>query len=263
MYVRLEDRTVAPIPAFDSAVIILLSVLLPAACWLGIDRSAAPNDRGLVSSMTAVLLACWTLTAFILCIAGAFEPTALKIVPGRSNAVPLLGTAMLIFLVLFFAVGPFRRTLDAVPHTWLVGVQIGRLVGFLVLSFGLAGIIPMSFAGPAGWGDGITGLFAPVVALMLYKRVPGALLAALIWNAWGLGDLINVARLASLTTPGTSMFDPALGNNSNFALFPTGLLQALYGPIYVLLHVFSIRALVRRALRRDDASQGVLQSASS
>jgi hypothetical protein len=90
----------------------------------------------------------------------------------------------------------------------------------------------MSFAGPAGWGDGITGLFAPVVALMLHRGVPGGALAAWVWNAWGLGDLINVARLASLTTPGTSSFDPALGNNSNFALFPTGLLQVLYGPAY-------------------------------
>jgi hypothetical protein len=251
----------APISAFDSALIILLSVLLPAACWLGIHRFAAPNDRALASSTTAVLLACWVVTAFTLCIAGAFQPGAPKLVPGRSNAVPLLGTGMLIFLVLFLAVGPFRRTLDAVPHHWLVGAQIGRLVGFLVLSFGLAGIIPMSFAGPAGWGDGITGLFAPVVALMLLKRVPGAVLAAWMWNAWGLGDLINVARLASLTMPGTSAFDPALGDNSNFALFPTGLLQALYGPLYILLHVFSIRALVRRALGRDAAFRAVAQSA--
>src|SRR5262245_30959286 len=185
----------APIPAIDSAVIILLSVLLPAVCWLGVDRSATVKDRALVSSVTAVVLGCWALAAFSLCIAGVFTPEAAKLIPGRSNAVPLFGAAMIVILVLFLAVGPFRRTLDAVPQAWLVGAQIGRLVGFLVLSIGLAGTIPMSFAGPAGWGDGITGIFAPVVAFMLYRRVPGAAIAALIWNAWGLGDLINVARL--------------------------------------------------------------------
>ena len=251
----------APIPVFGSAVIIILSVLLPAACWLGVDRSASSKDRALVSSVTAVLLACWALAAFSLCIAGALHPGAPKLIPGRSNAVPLLGTGMLILLVLFFAVGPFRRSLNAVPQSWLVGAQIGRLVGFLVLSLGLAGTIPMSFAGPAGWGDGITGVFAPVVAFMLYRRVSGAVLAALIWNAWGLGDLINVARLASLTTPGTSAFDPGLGDSSNFSLFPTGLLQVLYGPLYILLHVFSIRALVRQASGRDTGVQGVSQNA--
>jgi hypothetical protein len=98
---------------------------------------------------------------------------------------------------------------------------------------------------------------------MLYKRLPGALLAAWIWNAWGLGDLLNVARLASLTTPGTSTFDPALGDNSNFALFPIGLLQVLYGPLYILLHIFSIRALVLRALGRDEAMKGIREAATA
>src|SRR5262245_22776362 len=142
----------------------------------------------------------------------------------------------------------------------VAAVNIGRLVGFFVLSFGVAGTIPMSFAGPAGWGDGITGLFAPVVAFMLYRRVPGAALAALIWNAWGLGDLINVARLASLTTPGTSAFDPGLGDNSNFSLLPTGLLHVVSGPLCILLHVVSIRARDREALGRDAGVQGVAQS---
>ena len=245
----------APITVFDSAVIIVLSVLLPAACWLGVHSSASPKDRVLASSITAAFLTSWTMAAFSLCIAGAFDPSAWKLIPGRSNAVPLLGTGILVLLVLFLAVGPFRRTLDAVPQSWLAGAQIGRLVGFLVLSLGLAGVIPMSFAGPAGWGDGITGILAPVVAFMFSRRVPGAVLVALIWNAWGLGDLINVARLASLTTPGTSTFDPALGDSSNFSLFPTGLLQVLYGPLYVVLHVFSIRAVVRQALGRESAVQ--------
>jgi hypothetical protein len=238
--------SIAPVAA---ALIIVLSVLLPAACWLGITKAAAPKDRVLVGAITAGVLACWVLGAFSLCFAGAFHPNAPKLIAGRSNAVPLLGAGLIVTLVLVLAAAPFRRALDAVPQFWLVGAQVGRLVGFLVLSFGLAGTIPMSFAGPAGWGDGITGLFAPLVAVMLYKGTPGSVLAAWVWNAWGLGDLINVARLASLTTPGTSAFDPALGDNSNFALFPTGLLQVLYGPLYMLLHVFSIRALVRR-LRR-------------
>src|SRR5215470_8337588 len=52
----LKDSAMIPIPVFDSAIIIILSVLLPAACWLGVDRSAQPKDRALVSSVTAVVL---------------------------------------------------------------------------------------------------------------------------------------------------------------------------------------------------------------
>ena len=103
----------------------------------------------------------------------------------------------------------------------------------------------MAFAGPAGLGDGITGLVAPFVAYALHRRMPNAMLAAWVWNILGIGDLINVAVLASQTTPGASAFDPALGDNSSFSLFPIGLLQVLYGPTFMLLHLFSIRALIR------------------
>jgi hypothetical protein len=229
------------------------SVLLPAVCWLGVDAAAPAGDRRLVSTATAVFLGVWALAALALCIAGAFHPGAAKLIPGRSNAAPFLGSAMLIALILFLGVGPFRRTLDAVPHSWLVAAQVGRVMGFLVLSLGLSGILPMAFAGPAGWGDAITGMAAPFVAYALHRRLPGAVLATWLWNAFGLGDLINVALLAAQTTPGTSAYNPTLGDNSNFSLFPTGLLQVMYAPVFILLHVFSIRALVRGLFRRTEA----------
>src|SRR3974390_3233456 len=116
----------APISAFAAAIIIVLSVLLPAAIWLGVDRYAGAKDRPLVSPITAALLVCWTFAAIGLCISGTFQASAPKLVAGRSNAVPLIGSGVLIMLVLFFAVGPFRRTLNAVPHAWLVGAQLGR-----------------------------------------------------------------------------------------------------------------------------------------
>ena len=93
----------APIPAFDSAIIIMLSVLLPAVCWLGIHKAGSPNDRSLVSSISAVLLTCWVLAALTLCLAGAFAPSAPKLLPSRCNAVPLLGAGMLIFFALFLS----------------------------------------------------------------------------------------------------------------------------------------------------------------
>ena len=40
-----------------------------------------------------------------------------------------------------------------------------------------------------------------------------------------------------------------------------GLPQVLYGPLYTLLHAFSIRALVRQALGRDTGIQEVSQNA--
>src|SRR5262249_25230321 len=101
MHVHPRRTAVAPIPPLDSAIIVVLSVLLPFGCWLAIDRCAAPRDRPLVSSVTAIVLASWAVAGFALCIAGVFHPSAPKLIAGRSNAIPLLATGLLILLVLF------------------------------------------------------------------------------------------------------------------------------------------------------------------
>ncbi len=240
----------AQIPAYDSAIVILFSVLLPAACWLGVHMAAPAGDRRLASGTTALLMGMWTFAAIAICIGGIIQPGAAKLVPGRSNAAPFVGTALSVALVLFLAAAPFRRTLDAVPQSWIVAVQVGRLMGFMVLSLGLSGVLPMAFAGPAGWGDAITGLTAPFVAYAVHRRVTGALLAAGIWNVFGLGDLINVTVLLAQTTPGTSAYNPALGDNSPFSMFPLGLLQIVYAPLFILLHLFSMRAVIRAMFGR-------------
>ena len=121
----------APIPAYASAIIILFSVLLPAVCWLGVHSAALPADRRLVSGVTGLFLGAWVLAALALCIAGEFHPGAAKLIPGRSNSAPFLGSALAIALILFLAVAPFRRTLDDVANSWLVAAQVGRVMGFL------------------------------------------------------------------------------------------------------------------------------------
>ena len=122
----------APIPAYASAIIILFSVMLPAVCWLGVHSAALPADWRLVSGVTGLFLGAWVLAALALCIAGEFHPGAAKLIPGRSNSAPFLGSALAIALILFLAVAPFRRTLDDVANSWLVAAQVGRVMGFLV-----------------------------------------------------------------------------------------------------------------------------------
>ena len=54
--------------------------------------------------------------------------------------------------------------------------------------------------------------------------------------------------------PGTPMYRPEMGDNAVFALFPLGLLQVVYGPLFILLHVFSMRALLREHFRTRSAA---------
>ena len=76
---------------------------------------------------------------------------------------------------------------------------------------------------PAGWGDIAIGLTAPLVALALVRRLPGAVPLAILWNVLGLLDLIVAVGMA------------------------TGLLAPLlFGvPVAVLLHVLALGRLLR------------------
>src|SRR5258706_608030 len=50
--------------------------------------------------------------------------------------------------------------LDAPPASWLVGIQVYRILGGMFLVYWIHGTIPGAFALPAGIGDVATGLLA-------------------------------------------------------------------------------------------------------
>jgi len=64
-----------------------------------------------------------------------------------------------------------RRVIDAVPQQWIVGVQAYRALGVIFLILYATDRLPGLFAWPAGLGDVLVGVLAPVVALA-YARAP-------------------------------------------------------------------------------------------
>ena len=124
------------IPAYDSAIIILFSVLLPAACWLGVQAAALPGDRRLVSSATALFLGVWTFARPDALHRGRVSSRRGEAHPRPVQRRPAVGQRTVDRLDLFLAVAPFRRTLDAVRTPGSSGCRSGD-DGFLVLSLGL------------------------------------------------------------------------------------------------------------------------------
>jgi hypothetical protein len=55
------------------------------------------------------------------------------------------------------------RIIDAVPQQWLVSVQFYRALGVIFLILYAGGKLPGLFAWPAGVGDVIVGVMAPVI----------------------------------------------------------------------------------------------------
>jgi hypothetical protein len=140
-----------------------------------------------------------------------------------------------------------RRVLAAVPLPALHGVQFYRIIGMVFLILLALGQIPAHFALPAGWGDVMVGLTAPLVAVALIRGVRNARLLAISWNVFGLLDLavavgMGTGLLAPLLAPELGSRVPPTGA---MGAFPMILVPAFAAPISVLLHLLALGGSLR------------------
>ena len=121
----------------------------------------------------------------------------------------------------------------AIRPEWLIGVQLYRVAGGLFLFPFLAyGVVPAGFAWPAGVGDVLTGAFAPLVARMVAQRWRGAFGVAVIWNLFGILDLV-VAPAAAI-----------LSRAPVIEIYPLSLVPLFLGPpLGILIHLHSLQNL--------------------
>jgi hypothetical protein len=98
--------------------------------------------------------------------------------------------------------------------------------------------LPGVFAIPAGVGDVLTGLFAPLVAYWWVAGKPYARTAAIAWNLFGMADLINAVLLGVLT-----------GGGGGGIVFPIVLIPIYAVPRAFLVHSYSLIGLLRKPSR--------------
>ena len=137
------------------------------------------------------------------------------------------------------------RLLDAVPQQWLIVVQLYRALGVIFLILYVAGKLPGLFAWPAGVGDIVIGLLAPVIGLA-YARVPRDTAAFVrAWNVFGILDLVVAVTTGFLTAP--SLIQPIVVQPSSelITVLPMVLIPAYLVPLSILLHIASLAKLHR------------------
>jgi hypothetical protein len=107
------------------------------------------------------------------------------------------------------------------------------------------GIFPAVFALPAGLGDVLIGVAAPLVAKNLRNGHPASQRRAILWNVLGLADLVVAITLGVLSAPGP--FQRFALDRPNVAIseFPFVIVPTVLVPLSVLLHVLSLRSLTR------------------
>ena len=186
-------------------VVVLITILYGLNRALG-DAHWPAADRTRTLRVSALILLGWLAAAILLSAMGIFHVTS----GDRPTIQYGILLPILIGAVMIWRWEAAKRVLHAVPQHWLVGVQVFRALGAIFLILSATGTLPRLFALPAGVGDILVGLSAPVVGLA-YARAPqkaAGLIAA--WNVLGLLDLIDALGLGFLTAPSRYAFEVSL-----------------------------------------------------
>src|SRR5262249_52429974 len=115
-------------------------------------------------------------------------------------AAPLIVAAT---LALFFPAA--RHAFGAVPLPMLVGLNVIRLCRVLFVLLAIAGRLSGPFPYIAGWGDFITGALAIPVGWLMVKERPLRNIVVLVWNTFGMLDLIVAVTLGLISRNGSPL----------------------------------------------------------
>jgi hypothetical protein len=192
--------------------------------------SLSPKTKTMIPFVVGAFLASWFAIA-ILVGDGANFPIPLESRRGVSGLVALIPFA--IAVIALFASKSLRAVNTATPNAWLIVIQTYRVAGIMfVFPFLAYGIVPAGFGWPAGIGDALTGIFAPIVASIVAQNRPHALKWAVAWNLFGTLDLI--------VAPATALLFQA----RVLSIYPLALVPLFLGPpLGILTHVLSLRNL--------------------
>src|SRR5213080_3005110 len=189
--------------------------------------SLSQRTKSTIPFIIAAFLGSWLAIAFIVG-DGANFPISLESRRSASGLVALI--PFLIAVLALFVSKSLRAINSAMPSAWLIAIQTYRVAGIMfVFPFLTDGILPAGFGWPAGIGDAITGIFAPVVALMVARNRPNAFKWAVAWNLFGTLDLIVApatalyfeARVLSIPAQsGAALSRPACRNSDAHLFAP-------------------------------------------
>lgn len=219
--------------SFVSEMIVLFSV--PAVFWhlqlVRLAGGAGPATlvrTGLLS--LAAIAAALTIVRF-----GIFgQPvTAIPALPMVTVGLAILGTWLL----------RDRLLGKGVPQQLLIALQLFRPIGMIFVLEDARGVLPSSFAQPAGWGDLVAGL---VAAAVLIRHPTGqvpprlVLLVAMV----GLADFVS-AFFFGFTSSATPVQLFAFDSPNRVLEWPLGLIPILLVPYAISAHLLSLFQLAR------------------
>jgi|SRR5262245_8819329 len=225
-------------PTLLTVIVVGLAAVVVTVLFVVLWRERTSTRDARIALVSGGVLALWAVAATTLAYRGFFEPRDLE------TATKAVGVNLVVVLsVLFVSLtmsASLRRLLTRQAH--LIRLHLWRLVGFVFLLLMVEGQVPALWALPAGIGDIIVGVTAPWVARDV-ETLRGRR-RAVIWNLFGMADLIVAVGLGIMTSPGPTQVFHTVPTSELMAHFPLALVPTFLVPLAFVLHVASLWQLL-------------------
>jgi hypothetical protein len=238
-------------PSYLTAYILLSMIGIIAAFLAGLHVTASragwdAGQRARALLTADVLVPLWFAVALALSLWGAFQGAA-----SRPPTIEFgIFVPVLIGVIWLWRSQTARRLIDALPQSFLVGLQTYRALGLIFLLLYAQGRLPGLFAWPAGAGDVAVGLLAPFVAMAHARGDAGSETRLRNWNILGLVDLTIAITMGFLTSPSPLELFSFDAPNQLISAYPLVMIPVFAVPLSILLHAASLIKLSREAARR-------------
>jgi quinol-cytochrome oxidoreductase complex cytochrome b subunit len=178
-----------------AALILGLTAAVVIAIFLVLWRERTSARQARLAIVSGVVLATWAIVTTMLARRGFFQP------PDPYSLPPLGITLVLVLLILAgcLLVSPSLRRLLTNQRN-LIRLNLWRLVGMAFLLLMANRQMPALWALPAGIGDVIVGATAPWISR--HVETPQGRRRAIIFNLFGMADLVVAVGLGIMTSPG-------------------------------------------------------------
>jgi hypothetical protein len=226
------------LPFYVTAVFVLTTLLTIGFLFYSFRGIRPP---GIPSNIAAFLLPFWLIVTAFFAINGTyaqfgtFPPKVFLL-----GVFPAIATILVYFL--FFR-RSFIERLSLRALTWLHIVRIP--VEFVLLWLFQYGLVPQIMTFEGRGFDILSGLSAPIVALLAFRGGKTNRVLLIVWNLIALGLLVNIVIIALLSFPSPIQRFGFEQPNVGVAYFPFIWLPAIIVPVVLFAHLAALWKLFR------------------
>ncbi len=184
-----------------------------------------------------VVLVVWAATSVVLSQQGLFTNT-----PDQPPVLLLLAVLVppILFGLAYLGSDGFRRYVLGLDLMLLTAIQAWRIIGGMFLVLMSFGMLPGTFAWPAGVGDMIVGIYAPFVVYALVRRSPNWRRHVILLSVLGLLDFVGAIGGGLLS--GNNPLGLLRGDVTVEIMqdLPLAIIPTFGVPAWILVHIISL-----------------------